>query len=489
MRFLTHTGMAVLAVADIISCLTMNTPPITLDPVVEHAMLDRQQKLRKRGISERDIYGEMKAFKLTDPEQMCTAPFSNSDEALETWWRTGAGDSLDSWIKMRTEGGADGKGTNWWNYMMSYLWNGTQAPLDCTTFTGGGCEVPPDLCRELVAQGKGPFYWIVKQVATMNLGYTNLHEQYLQNGAIENGLDIPQFIKDFTPDPVSKDDTPTVWGYIASILLLAGSTVTLGNGGKWGTLVGMFGSLFGLVDKWKPEEEETEFSLENVVSEYFKNAEANSLTAMHNMIGKGNQQDIAATVFSMDYYYQSPTAKAFADGKFLISDVGVYMDPMIKEAKRLMNLRLALYTLQQQGMWLQIQATSDFGEKGCTAVDKDNSWIDGQCMHFQMPGHDTQGTPNGGKRPIPKEMDSKFKDKLVNDYKINWKDVHQNAYDCAKSSGDKKMDTNKLPVDGSLPACYFAIDMKKGTWDGSGGEDDGKWDQDKEWKVDGKSKD
>ncbi|KAH9909493.1 hypothetical protein F4778DRAFT_711686 [Xylariomycetidae sp. FL2044] len=488
MKTITCASALVLVSGAVVSGTPLSPPALAsrdysnLQPIVAEAMRARDERLSKMDLHKRDDVYKQEAYNFTDPDEMCSPTFKDADEAASVWWRTGAGEMLDYWIKNRA-GGVDGKATDWWDKLINYVWD-VGAPLDCTTLTGGGCEIPQNLCRELVPQGLGQFYWIIKQITTANLGYVNLHEMYLQNGAIENGLDIPQFIKDFTPDPVSADEVPTVFGYLSSIFLLVGGAGGTAGISPWGGMVSFLGSLFGLVDKWKEGDDEgDEIDLNQIVSDYFKKAEENLLGTLHNLIGKGDQQDLYPSLFSGEDYYDSPTAKTLADGKFLKPDIGVYMDPIIKEAKNNMNIRLALYVLQQQGMWLQI--VTGFTEGACWP--EGYSWVDGNCMRFIMPGTDEMDaycngmmSTCGGKIKVPKELDKKYTDKLNNDFKIDWKKFHENAYKCAQKDGKKEIDTTKLPVDGSLPECYLAIDMKKGKWDNTGGE---KWIQEQEWKV------
>lgn len=133
-------------------------------------------------------------------------------------------------------------------------------------------------------KGKGPYYWVLKvtcpippesslkqnqltplsppqAVSLMNLASANLHEKYIQNGAIENGLDIQGFLKDFTPPKQIK--SPTFFGILSSVLLLGGGSTSSGGipfpGNKispWGGIISIAGSAFGLADKYGPAEED-----------------------------------------------------------------------------------------------------------------------------------------------------------------------------------------------------------------------------------------
>jgi hypothetical protein len=60
--------------------------------------------------------------------------------------------------------------------------------------------------------------------------------------------------------------------------------------------------------------------------------------------------------------------------------------------------------------------------------------------------------------------------KLVDDagtYDVDPVAFYNNAYDCKKNNpdGDGAIDTGSLPYDGTMPGCFYKMDVKKGTYD------------------------
>lgn len=57
--------------------------------------------------------------------------------------------------------------------------------------------------------------------------------------------------------------------------------------------------------------------------------------------------------------------------------------------------------------------------------------------------------------------------KMIDKYKTDMGAMYENAYNCRKDHKDQKyeLDVSSIPYDGTLPGCFFSIDVKKGTWD------------------------
>lgn len=56
---------------------------------------------------------------------------------------------------------------------------------------------------------------------------------------------------------------------------------------------------------------------------------------------------------------------------------------------------------------------------------------------------------------------------MIDKYKTDMGKMYDNAYACRRDrkDGNFDLDAASIPYDGTLPGCFFSIDVKKGTWD------------------------
>ncbi|KAM0418963.1 hypothetical protein ACHAPT_012121 [Fusarium lateritium] len=112
----------------------------------------------------------------------------------------------------------------------------------------------------MVKERHGPEFWILQSVNTMHLAFKTLYSQHLQDGAIENALDIPKILDDFGQDD-DKTSIKDIFGIFGSAF---GTAVTLAGvvGGKGGeaasTVYSLLDSIFSIVGTALPEPGELE---------------------------------------------------------------------------------------------------------------------------------------------------------------------------------------------------------------------------------------
>ncbi|KAI0013445.1 hypothetical protein F4779DRAFT_613594 [Xylariaceae sp. FL0662B] len=423
-------------------------------------------------------------IKLSDAKAVCTPQFNTKEEALKIWEGTGASGQLDNFIKSRGEKG-------WFDKMSAFALN-VGGGMDCTSLTGSGnCEIAGGKCYDLVKSGKGQFYWILKAVTIWHHTVDNLYTNFLQSSAISDGLRIQEINTDFdvTPDP--NQSIPNVFFQIAAALTLgvAVAEITSVGVGGWPLLIS--GSLLETAQYHQPQKptKGDPPDLGKIIGNYFDNVEGVLQDLLANVLGKGDSKKLPAKTLTETKRWRSKVTQFFAEGKFLIADVGTNMKPAIDLSKKYLRQSLAIADLAQQGWWVQIYdvATKDLcmeyqkGKKGTkTKGDSNVRWIEGQSRGYQcatiakqkMP-HDEwhfdgiKGVVKGGKRSWPKNVDQKKSDLLTGKYGANLTDIYKSSIDCERFGKNRQIDTESIASSSkSIPRCFFNMPVQRGQLQG-----------------------
>ncbi|KAI1505219.1 hypothetical protein F5X99DRAFT_405109 [Biscogniauxia marginata] len=457
------------------------------------------------GLSYDDL-DDLGTWDTLDPEVMCKdATFNTEKEALRLWWATGADLQLDAWIKNRGY-------TNWFNNMVNFIQNAS-ADMVCSSVTGGQCDIGATDCYNLVAQGKGQFYWILKAVSIFHSSVANMYTRYVQDNAISASLHAGTVIKDFNITPPPPSSIPNWLNQLAGAMTM-GSAVSSLLSWQWGALPisGIFTMLSGILVETaqyhqpaKPEAQQVD--LDEEIGDYFDEVGNTMQHLLWRILGIGDKTDPAdqnATPSSMrteEDYCDTLVCQFFADGKFLIMDPALNMDPSIQKGKILFKQSLAFDALGQQDFWLNIYFNTSYaneqecneyktGRKG-TKGDPNVRWIASQnkCVTMAIPDMPYEeykedfcidytsvwgmaGSPvhhcGTRKVPWPTNFNESLSDTLTNEYEVNLDVVYQSAIDCWLNSDSGEIDTSAIPLQGAA-RCFFHPPVRLGYLAGEDG--------------------
>lgn len=232
----------------------------------------------------------------------------------DIWYKTGAGLLLDTVINSKTKsGGYD----NWVQKLDKYVWDKKQSDAwDCTSFPGK-CGTPAD-CHEFHRlQQRGTEYWIFKAISGahkfMNRWYTAF-----ENQTIATNFELDTIISDFSGNV---KDLTDIYAKMAGAFTIAGGTAgalpgpgALVGGGLT-SIAGIF-ALAALDAPSDPKDNATEYLMQ-----YFTQSRGALENLARNLFGTGDMNEIPHVETATNW--QTPVARYFDGGKFLIENVDV----------------------------------------------------------------------------------------------------------------------------------------------------------------------
>ncbi|KAI5925282.1 hypothetical protein F4810DRAFT_718246 [Camillea tinctor] len=459
------------------------------------------------GLSYSDVK-DLKTWKISDPKVMCKdATFNTPEEALRLWYAVGADIQLDNWVQNRGY-------KNWFNNMVAFAQNAS-GDMVCSSVTGGQCNIGADDCYKLVAQGKGQFYWILKAVSIFHASIANMYTRYVQDNAVSASLHAGTIIKDFNITPPPPSIIPNWLSQLAGAMTMGGAIASLA-GWSWGSLPvsGVFSLLGGILSQTaklhkpvKPQLQEVD--LDEEIGAYFDEVGNTMQHLLWNVLGVGDQVNpadqnaIPSYMRTEDHKCKTPVCQFFSDGKFLIMDPALNMDPSIQNGKQLFKQALAFDCLGEQKFWLNIYNTAtDVNEQVCneyrhgksgtkTKGDPNVRWIASKkrCVTMAIPnmpyeeykedycetlvplgGLAGHGGKHCGTRKVawPTNFNETLTDTLINTYKVNLDAVYESALDCWLNSKTGDIDTSAIPLHGTA-RCFFHPPVRFGSLAGEEG--------------------
>lgn len=178
----------------------------------------------------------------------------------------------------------------------------------------------------------------------MHSAFREINSALKQDGAINTTLEIPQIIKTFELPADAKMSVKDIFSLIGSAFGAAvpfmGESSPLA---PFNTAASIFGGLFSLAGAAMPSEEEKidAIQLNQVVQKFFTQLDTSLRDTLENILGNGDQHALAPASQSEQNDYTTETARFFAGGKWLISNVGVALRDFIKEGrKNLVSIRV-----------------------------------------------------------------------------------------------------------------------------------------------------
>lgn len=138
---------------------------------------------------------------------------------------------------------------------------------------------------------------------------------------------------------------PTILTYAVIDLIAAAFTIGSALSGIVGLTIGPYFTLIGGLLAENAQfsvnntEKDNKPTLGTILADFFDNMEDSLQHLLLNVLGKGDPKALPPNSLTESYDYQNPTAQYFADGKFLVMDVGANMGPAIEKGKSLLVSR------------------------------------------------------------------------------------------------------------------------------------------------------
>lgn len=173
----------------------------------------------------------------------------------------------------------------------------------------------------------------------MNQAYAHIHESYIQNGAIEAGLRVDQILRDFA---FPKEADTNLFTILCGAFGVASASI-----GPLGPLaanpagvLGVVSSAMVIVAQHNPNKPPVPLPIRETLLEFFVSTEKNMMDIMHRALGYGDMRLLPGEMLTEMEPYETPVARFFDEGKFLVANIGVYMKDLIEGArKRMVSIR------------------------------------------------------------------------------------------------------------------------------------------------------
>ncbi|KAF7555604.1 hypothetical protein G7Z17_g2032 [Cylindrodendrum hubeiense] len=437
---------------------------------------------------------------------MCASHFGDSlQQNIELWWGTAAGYGLDVFLQMHNPDDPNGEhtdvpgtGQGWFALMNQQVFKADGEMPNCADPGSGSCSISSQVCYNLI-RGVDPsdpdgekdglriprYYWVLKQVETMHGIFGKIHEELVQNSAINASLRIDMIKDDFTPPADAFFNVFSALG--GGISTAAGM---LGLPQPYGGLFTIASGIFGITAAFaasKKTETDAATDLNEIASEYFTGFSDTMKDVMNNALGYGDQRNLPGTLLTNPYYNTNQISQFFDQGKWLYTNddtMNNELNDLIKKSSSLIEQRLVLQAITRQDNFIMIwdkRLGADMTEESCnkrgeayrTAVWLPNqeggkcaellagssnyggAWDHTNCDHS---GSDLDDCVIEPRRPT-----TDWIDKALDKYGVDLVAVIGNAVECAFNSPGEA-DLGALTMDGNLPHCFFGINVKRGEW-------------------------
>jgi hypothetical protein len=182
-------------------------------------------------------------------------------------------------------------------------------------------------------------YWILKSVETLHGVFGRIHEELVQNSAINASLRLDMIKEDFSPPPETYDN---MWGNLATSISFAGA-YGIPNSGIFGFASGVFAVIEAFVQK-EPEKPDGMTDLNEIVSTYFSGLSTTIHNILKDALGYGDQRNLPASTLTRRDGNVNQAAMFFEEGKWLFTNddaMGSELDNIIKQSSSFVVSSLA----------------------------------------------------------------------------------------------------------------------------------------------------
>ncbi|KAF3932148.1 hypothetical protein ABW20_dc0107940 [Dactylellina cionopaga] len=373
------------------------------------------------------------------PEQICAL----SSENPSTWDNSGASVFLDNFI--RTNGHM-----NWANGIDRTTTAGGAAAdsnLDCADLLTGNCAAPTVQC----ALYTPPQLRFIRDAMSTCFRMLRAYHEELQDGIINEILNTGALVRDFG----EPEQGFNIFGVLNGAFGIAAG-VAAANPIVSGSLSAL-GGVFGILASGPDSTENAQIAINARLSAAFTESQ-NQVSRLTEAIFGGIDEPslLARSVGSNGE--TTPVGRFFSGGRFLIP-ARVNLDMEVRNIVRagISRIRQALVIrgLKSQGYFVFIDTDITTFED-CRPTG--SRFMNGKCYKIVR---NRTGITAFGVEDIPADKVLKFGDPS---YNIVIEDFYNNAEACqnANPNGDGQTQSQGLPLDGSLPQCFFNMQVVTG---------------------------
>ncbi|RKL02452.1 hypothetical protein BFJ70_g17353 [Fusarium oxysporum] len=353
-----------------------------------------------------------------------------------------------------------GTGKGWFEKLKQTVFDADGEMPNCAQAGSGTCHVSSQVCYNLLrgvnpADPDGPktgyknarAYWILKSVETLHGVFGKIHEELVQNSAINTYDDI--------------------WGNLATSISFAGA-YGIPNSGIFGFASGVLAIIEAFAQK-EPEKPDGMTDLNEIVSTYFSGLSTTIQNILKDALGYGDQRNLPASTLTRTDGNVNQAAMFFEEGKWLFTNddaMGSELDNIIEQSGSFVEQRLVMQAITRKNNFILIW-NSRYGEpiteKYCkerkdackTAIWKRSAWPDTNC---DITGSDMEPCHREPRRPTKDWMN-----KATDKYGVDMKMVIDSAIECAFNDPHEP-DFKSIEVGGGVPYCFFNLPVKRGKW-------------------------
>ncbi|PTD10356.1 hypothetical protein FCULG_00008989 [Fusarium culmorum] len=439
-------------------------------------------------------------FNQTDPALMCESTFGdNAEQNADLWYGTAADYELDYFISRNNPYDPNkdnmrepGTGKGWFEKLKQTVFDADGEMPNCAQAGSGTCHVSSQVCCGVnPADPDGPktgyknarAYWVLKSVETLHGVFGKIHEELVQNSAINASLRLDMIKEDFSPPLETYDD---IWGNLATSISFAG-VYGIPDSGLFGFASGVL-AIIGAFAQKEPEKPDGMTDLNEIVSTYFSGLSNTIQNILKDALGYGDQRNLPASTLTRTDDNVNQAAMFFEEGKWLFTNddaMGSELDNIIKQSSSFVEQRLVMQAITRKNSFILIW-DSRYGEpiteKYCnerkdaykTAIWKGDfeggkcvellsepdgpagsAWPDTNC---EITGSDMEPCHREPRRPTKGWMN-----KATDKYGVDMKMVIDSAIECAFND-PKEPDFKSVEVGGGVPHCFFNLPVKRGKW-------------------------
>ncbi|KAI9367076.1 hypothetical protein BJX61DRAFT_547845 [Aspergillus egyptiacus] len=398
---------------------------------------------------------ETQTYKDYDWNDLCNVynPEGINDPGLaETLWtELGVGVWFDEWLFNHPNK------DYWTSTMDDEVQDNASGQFSCHQLTSSSCDAPSD-CHHHVNQGMGPAFWVLYSAYKLHDALSQVHDA-VNDGTISLGLELEQMIEKFGPQS-TEGEVDAMGALAAAFTIAAGATVEVPPlAGALTAVAGVFSMASVLTPSSEPQDPTAELKVK-LQQSYDMAREA--LDQANRVIfgdpgNGGSTEDLPLQVGE----YRDAMARFFAEGKFLGGAVIGSLTELTNEWKHRHQQALSAWFIAHMGYIVTV-ATNKGNRADCEAM---NMWS----TYFHEPTSrcfNVMRYNPGGWGVMPLEIDDGPMSVAMNDYGVDKDEFYNNAYGCAEAfpdgGGKVEIDIKTLPLDGTLPTCFFNVPLVEG---------------------------
>ncbi|EPS41978.1 hypothetical protein H072_4067 [Dactylellina haptotyla CBS 200.50] len=380
------------------------------------------------------------------PQQICDLPLDDPN----TWVNSGTAAFLDDFLG-RT-------GPINWPLRIGQMTTPSGAVvfpnMRCSELTVGPCNAPSVLCNQV----SSPQLYFVQVASGMLFSILNAFHSELQDNIIIETLGIGTIINDFG----KPDDTFEINGVLSgSAAIASGLTAKVPLASA---ITGILSGIFGILAAAPKPENDPRGDIEQRLQAAFTQSREELFRVTSAVFGGTSDTEFLGGFPAPGAFENSDIARFFAGGRYLIPPNMPVMQ-MIRDIVDTGAVRirqaLVVRALKSQGYFVFIDEAVSRPED-CTPTG--SRWINNNCYKITRDNRASFG--GQAFEDLPRDTALKLDNAY---YRFDVVAFYQNADACQNLTPGQdpgETQTQGLPVDGTLPQCFFNMKVRRGQFCG-----------------------